>query len=82
MCSSYPEFVLTNIICIENTLKGTEIMFLLNMNFDYTNTVHKHIPIAVLVTTVNSRYNEIPAYNRVLYIPQTYKYYSAYNELN
>ena len=29
MRSPYPEFVLTNIICIEKALKGTEIVFLL-----------------------------------------------------
>ena len=29
MRSPYPEFVLTNIICIENALKGTEIVFVL-----------------------------------------------------
>ena len=29
MCSPYPEFVLTNIICIEKALKGIEIMFVL-----------------------------------------------------
>ena len=29
MRSPYPEFVLTNIICIEKDLKGTEIVFVL-----------------------------------------------------
>ena len=29
MRSPYPEFILTNIICIENALKGTEIVFVL-----------------------------------------------------
>ena len=29
MRSPYPEFVLTNIICIEKALKGTEIVFIL-----------------------------------------------------
>ena len=31
MCSPYPEFVLTNIICIEKALKGTEIVFVLTV---------------------------------------------------
>ena len=31
MCSPYPEFVLTNIICIEKALNGTEIMFVLTV---------------------------------------------------
>ena len=31
MRSSYPEFVLTNIICIEKALKGTEIVFVLTV---------------------------------------------------
>ena len=30
MCSPYPEFVLTNIICIGKVLKGTEIVFVLS----------------------------------------------------
>ena len=31
MRSPYPEFVLTNIICIEKALKGTEIVFVLTV---------------------------------------------------
>ena len=31
MCSPYPEFVLTNIICIEKALKRTEIVFVLTV---------------------------------------------------
>ena len=33
MRSPYPEFVLTNIICIEKALKGTEIVFVLTKIF-------------------------------------------------
>ena len=29
MCTPYPEFVLTGVICIEKALKGTEIMYVL-----------------------------------------------------
>ena len=29
MCSPYPEFVLTDVICNEKALKGTEIVFVL-----------------------------------------------------
>ena len=35
--SSYPEFVLTDVICIENALKGTEIVFVfINRKFVLT----------------------------------------------
>ena len=35
MCSPYPEFVLTGVICIEKALKGTEIVYgvCINRNF-------------------------------------------------
>ena len=29
MCTPYPEFVLTGVICIEKALKGTEIVYVL-----------------------------------------------------
>ena len=29
MCTPYPEFVLTGVICIEKALKGTEVVYVL-----------------------------------------------------
>ena len=43
MRSPYPEFVLTNIICIEKALKGTEVAFVLtgiSYNSVRTNEVY------------------------------------------
>ena len=34
MCSTYPEFVLTGVICIEKDLKGTEIVFVLTVRMN------------------------------------------------
>ena len=36
--SPYPEFVLTNFICIEKALKGTEVVLIININRNFVLT--------------------------------------------
>ena len=48
MCSSYQQIVLTGVICVENALKGTEIVFVI------TGILHNRVHFnEVLLYSVN-----------------------------
>ena len=43
MCTPYPEFVLTGVICIEKALKGTEIVFVLTRFYCISISIIVHV---------------------------------------
>ena len=52
MCTPYPEFVLTGVICIEKALKGTEIVYVFTIAMEFNE-------IQLRSKQINKRWFEI-----------------------